>query len=101
MAGTGMKSASVRLPGSGENLQITPKGLLKATSKRSGQVTIDQVLRHRRARHGMFRTAAGTRIEPLAHVGVETYAVHVVVERLAQPGAEVVVVGAGGILEVH
>ena len=27
-----MKSASVRLPGSGLNLQITPNGLLKAIS---------------------------------------------------------------------
>ncbi len=45
------------------------------------------------------RARGARRLEPDAHVGVEADAVHVVVERLAQAGAEEVVVGADGIVE--
>src|SRR5262245_30704625 len=97
-----MKSASVFLPGSGENLQITPYGLLKAintvANSRSGDRALDEIRRHGGARHplgGAFATMvspaatpARARFEPLAHVGIQADAEHVVIERLAQAHAE-------------
>src|SRR6188508_2133070 len=105
-----MKSANVCLPGAGENLQITPNGLLNAINT-SIEAALDEVRRHRGARHAPDRavpvpataaiaiTGRGARLEPLAHIGVEADAVHEVVQRLAQPRSEVVVIGARGIVE--
>ena len=45
-------------------------------------------------------TPARTRLEPLAHVGLETDAVHVVIECLAQSRAQEIVIRAGGIVEL-
>ncbi len=45
-------------------------------------------------------TPARARLEPLAHVGFESDAVHVVIERLAQARAQEVVIRAGGIVEL-
>src|SRR5689334_2189680 len=109
-----MKSASVGLPGSGENLQITPKGLLKAISicsrgrGPSVQRALDQVGRNGSAGHAPrgaapaalaapLATANG--LEPFTHVRLEPDAVHVVVERLAQPRAQVVVIRTRGVFE--
>src|SRR5213076_1310148 len=105
--------ASVRRPGSGRNLQITPKGLLKAISTRelSAEKAFDQVRRHGCGRHGKKRTAAivmpgaaptalRARLEPLTHVGIEAEAEHVVVKSLAQAAAQEVMIRAYGVVEL-
>src|SRR5580765_5841264 len=105
-----MYSASVRRPGSGPNLQITSNGLLKASSTReSAEEVLDQIGWYRCRRNGGGRRTtarpAGPSqafpgwIKPLANVGVEADAVHVVVEGLAQAGAQEVVIRANGVVE--
>ena len=92
---------------------MTPKGLLKAISKRvrsTRWLRSIRFARHGGARHDMsgaaapMMTSAATppraRLEPLAHVGLESDAVHVVIECLAQSGAQEVVIRAGGIVEL-
>src|SRR6185503_11061859 len=103
-----MKSASVLRPGSGRNLHITPNGLLKAINT-SGEAALDEIARYGRLgyRVGSATTAVPApaiapgcpRLEPLAHVGVEPHAEHVVIECLAESRPEIVVVRAGRILE--
>src|SRR5580765_2181417 len=92
-----MYSASVRRPGSGPNLQITSNGLLKAISTReSAEEVLDEIGWYRCRRNGGGRggttarpagpsQAFPGRIKPLANVGVEADAVHVVVEALRRP----------------
>src|ERR1700719_1367362 len=80
-----------------------------STWARSGQRPLDQIRRHRCARHRVRRAAPSlfdggsnrhALLEPFAHVEIKSDAVHVVVQRLLERCTKDVVVDAGEVRKI-
>src|SRR5579859_4232444 len=97
-----------------------PEGLVEGDQharSRSGEKPVDQIRRYGRHGHANRATSASTftftmavrtwtttvrswLLEPLTHISIDPYAVHIVVNGLAQAAPQEVVVSAYGIMEV-